>query len=62
MQLSVLRSRKIVGATMNGAAANLALLQMARPTVVIVEEAAEVLEPTVVGALPSTLQVNFVLH
>ena len=58
LQLSVMGSRKVVGATTNGAAANLALIQQLRPAVVLIEEAAEVLEPIVVGALPSTVQVS----
>ncbi|XP_064468064.1 NFX1-type zinc finger-containing protein 1-like [Ornithodoros turicata] len=55
-ELSVFAKAHVVGATTTGAAKNRALIQRLQPTVVIVEEAAEVLEAHVVTSLASTTQ------
>ncbi|EDO34755.1 predicted protein, partial [Nematostella vectensis] len=52
----VLQSKKIVGVTITGASINHDLLQLLGPSVVIVEEAAEILEPSLLAALTPQLQ------
>ncbi|EDO29256.1 predicted protein, partial [Nematostella vectensis] len=52
----VLQSKKIVGLTITGASINHDLLQLLGPSVVIVEEAAEILEPSLLAALTPQLQ------
>ncbi|EDO34739.1 predicted protein, partial [Nematostella vectensis] len=55
-KLGVLQSKKIVGVTITGASINHDLLQLLGPSVVIVEEAAEILEPSLLAALTPQLQ------
>ncbi|KAJ3048283.1 hypothetical protein HK097_010706, partial [Rhizophlyctis rosea] len=55
-KLKVLQKAKVVAATSTGAATNLDLLQALRPTVLLVEEAAELLEPHLLAALSPSLQ------
>ncbi|TRY69333.1 hypothetical protein TCAL_04452 [Tigriopus californicus] len=50
-KVEALSSKKIIGMTITGASINSSILQQVRPKVVIVEEAAEVLEPQLVAAL-----------
>jgi superfamily I DNA and/or RNA helicase len=52
----VCRSRKVIGMTITGAAIQRRLLKAVQPAVVIVEEAAEVLEAHLLAALPPGLQ------
>lgn len=52
----VLQGKKIIGMTINGAAKYSSLLEKLRVTVVVVEEAAEVPEPLMLAAIPSTAQ------
>lgn len=47
---------KVVGATTTGAAINVQLIQRLKPPVVIVEEAAEILEPGLIAALSSATE------
>ncbi len=42
--------------TINGASLNADLLARLNPAIMLIEEGAEILEPLVVAALPSTLQ------
>jgi hypothetical protein len=49
----------VIGMTINGAAKHAALLTALAPQVVIVEEAAEVMEPLLVAALPSSARLLF---
>ena len=50
-KLLVLKKAKVVGMTITGASINQALLKMLQPSVVLVEEAAEVLEPQITAIL-----------
>eukprot|EP01050_Picozoa_sp_SAG11_P007701 SAG11_NODE_651_length_7926_cov_2.465057_1_plen_2511_part_00 len=54
--VSILCRRKVLGMTITGASINRTLLEKLRPPVVIVEEAAEVLEPQLVAALGSWVE------
>ena len=56
---AVLASKAIIGMTINGAAKYSSLLARLNVTVVIVEEAAEVTEPLLIAALPSTTQLLY---
>ncbi|XP_064468067.1 NFX1-type zinc finger-containing protein 1-like [Ornithodoros turicata] len=56
VDLGALRKALVVGATTTGAAKNRALIQRLQPTIVVVEEAAEVLEAHVVTSLAATTQ------
>ena len=47
----VLRNKQIIGATITGASINQSLLKEIQPQIVIVEEAAEVLEPQLLAAI-----------
>lgn len=47
----VLKNKKVIGMTMTGACINHDLLKMVKPAVVLVEEAAEVLEPHIMALL-----------
>ena len=49
--VQILRQRKVLGMTITGASIHSSMLQQLRPSVVIVEEAAEVLEPQLVATL-----------
>lgn len=51
---ALLCGKKVLGMTITGAAKHAELLERLRPSVVIVEEAAEVAEPLLVAALPSS--------
>ena len=51
---AIVRKAEVVGVTVTGAAKHRALLELARPSVVVVEEAAEILEADLVAALPSS--------
>ena len=55
-QAEVLRSMKIVGMTSTGAALNMGTLANLKPQVVIVEEAAELLEPQLLAVLQPSVQ------
>ncbi len=50
-KLAVLREKKIVGMTITGAAINSSLIQKLGPKIVLVEEAAEILEPCLISAI-----------
>jgi len=50
-QVSLLRTKRVVGATISGAAIRRELLEQLRPRTVVVEEAAEVLEPMLLACL-----------
>ncbi|XP_064468066.1 NFX1-type zinc finger-containing protein 1-like [Ornithodoros turicata] len=56
VDLGALSNALVVGATTTGAAKNRALIQRLQPTIVVVEEAAEVLEAHVVTSLAATTQ------
>ena len=56
IQVQLLRSMKVVGMTISGAAISRDLIQKLRPCSVLVEEAAEVLEPLLVASLGSWVQ------
>ncbi|CAK8999471.1 NFX1-type zinc finger-containing protein 1 [Durusdinium trenchii] len=47
----ILETKKIIGMTITGASINIGLLKQVKPDVVIVEEAAEVLEPQILAVL-----------
>ena len=47
----VLRGKQIIGATITGASINQSLLKEIQPQIIVVEEAAEVLEPQLVAAI-----------
>ena len=51
IRLDICKSRKIVGVTITGASLNSELIQQLAPKIVIVEEAAEILEPSLIAAL-----------
>ncbi|KAL5248774.1 hypothetical protein ACHWQZ_G017831 [Mnemiopsis leidyi] len=55
-KLQLLKDQKIVGATIVGASINLSLLQKLEPQIVLVEEAAEVLEPCLVAVLSKSVK------
>jgi len=50
-KLAVLREKKIVGMTITGAAINSSLIQKLGPKIILVEEAAEILEPCLISAI-----------
>ena len=54
--VNILKSKKLVGMTITGASVHSALVQALRPSIVIVEEAGEVLEPHLLTALTPGLQ------
>ena len=51
--VAIMKKKKVVGMTITGASINNSLLKMLKPSVVIVEEAAEVLEPQIAAVLGS---------
>ncbi|CAJ1404526.1 unnamed protein product [Effrenium voratum] len=51
LSAEIMRSKRIIGMTVTGASINAALLSQIKPDVVIVEEAAEVLEPQIMAVL-----------
>ena len=51
IKLNICKNRKIVGMTITGASVNSELIQQLAPKIVIVEEAAEILEPSLIAAL-----------
>ena len=51
IKLDICKNRKILGMTITGASINSELIQQLAPKIVIVEEAAEILEPSLVAAL-----------
>ena len=53
-KLQVLKSAKIVGVTISGASIHRSLLKKLSPQTVVVEEAAEILEPSLLTALNAT--------
>ena len=53
-KLAILREKKIIGMTITGAAINSSLIQKLGPKVVLVEEAAEILEPCLIAAISSS--------
>ena len=53
---SVLESQDVIGMTTTGAAKNYGIIQMLKPKIVIVEEAAEVLESHIISALSAGTQ------
>ena len=53
---SILQSKKLVGMTITGASIHSKMVQSLRPSIVIVEEAGEVLEPDLLAALTPGLQ------
>ena len=55
-KLAFLKDQKIVGATIVGASVQLSLIQKLKPKIVIVEEAAEVLEPCLVAVLTKSVK------
>ena len=55
-KLEILKEKKIIGMTITGGAANSSLLQKLGPTVVLVEEAAEILEPCLISAISRSTQ------
>ena len=50
-KLAVLREKKVVGMTITGAAINSSLIQKLGPKIILVEEAAEILEPCLISAI-----------
>ena len=55
-KLVFLKNQKIVGATIVGASVHLSLIQKLAPKIVLVEEAAEVLEPCLVAVLTKSVE------
>ena len=55
-KLAILREKKIIGMTITGAAINSSLIQKLGPKVVLVEEAAEILEPCLIAAISSSTE------
>ena len=55
-EASILSTRKLIGMTITGASIHHKLVQNLRPSIVIVEEAGEVLEPDLIAALTPGLQ------
>jgi hypothetical protein len=53
-KLGILKKAKIVGMTISGGAIHRSLLKKLSPKTVIVEEAAEILEPSLISSLSST--------
>ena len=53
---SVVKSAKIVGATITGASIYTKLIEQLAPKIVIVEEAAEILESGLISAIGSSVQ------
>ena len=51
IKLDICKKRKIIGMTITGASINSELIQQLAPKIVIVEEAAEILEPSLIAAL-----------
>eukprot|EP00026_Physarum_polycephalum_P000205 Phypoly_transcript_00205.p1 GENE.Phypoly_transcript_00205~~Phypoly_transcript_00205.p1 ORF type:complete len:1663 (+),score=204.04 Phypoly_transcript_00205:71-5059(+) len=56
VKLQILRKARVVGFTVTGGAIHSRLISALKPSVVIVEEAGEVLEPHMIAALPSTVK------
>ena len=54
--IEVLQDKKIIGMTITGASIHRSLLSALKPAVVLVEEAAEVLEPQLIAALSQSVQ------
>lgn len=59
-QAEVLRSMKLIGLTSTGAALNMGMLANLKPELIIVEEAAELLEPQLLAVLQPSVQ-HFIL-
>ena len=55
-KVEMLSKKKIIGMTITGASINHDLIHRVRPSVVIVEEAAEILEPSLLAALTPSLE------
>ena len=55
-EANILRSKKIIGMTITGASINNKLIKQVSPAIVVVEEAAEVLEADLLAALPENIQ------
>ena len=55
-KIEIVRSMKVVGMTITGASINASLLAAVRPAIVLVEEAAEVLEPQIIATLGGWVQ------
>jgi hypothetical protein len=55
-KLHVLKSAKIVGVTISGASIHRSLLKKLSPQIVVVEEAAEILEPSLLAALSASTE------
>ena len=55
-KIDILSTKKIIGMTITGASINHDLLHAVSPSVVIVEEAAEILEPSLLAALTSSTE------
>ena len=51
--VAIMKEKRVVGMTITGASINIAMLKMLKPSVVLIEEAAEVLEPQVAAVLGS---------
>ena len=56
IKLNICKNRKIVGMTITGASINSELIQQLAPKIVIVEEAAEILEPSLIAALNEKIE------
>ena len=55
-EAGILKNKKLVGMTITGASIHNKLIKQVSPAIVIVEEAAEVLEPDLIAALPESIQ------
>jgi hypothetical protein len=55
-KLDILRKAEIVGVTTTGCAINLELIRQAKPSIVVVEEAAEILEPQLLACLTASVK------
>ncbi|KAK3732595.1 hypothetical protein QZH41_016072, partial [Actinostola sp. cb2023] len=55
-KINVLKKRRVIGMTVSGAAIKASWLESIKPSVMIVEEAAEILEPQLVAIIPSSVQ------
>ena len=55
-KVSALSRMKVIGATITGASIHSSILQLAAPKILIVEEAAEILEPALLAALNPSLE------
>ena len=56
LDLKLLKNSKLIGMTITGAGIHSKLIQQLKPEIVIVEEAAEVLEPLLIAALPRSVK------